>query len=55
MMRQDTAEYEEWRDERLELGVDPEGLNAQSLDLWQPGWSILVVDSGAYEHIDEER
>lgn len=31
---EDTAEYEEWRDERLDLGVDPEGLNAQSLELW---------------------
>ena len=30
----DTAEYEQWRDERLNLGADPDGVNAQSLDLW---------------------
>jgi len=31
---EDTAEYEQWRDERLILGVDPDGVNAQSLTLW---------------------
>ena len=44
--RKDLAEYESWREERLDLGVDPEGLNAQSLELWCLGgrwleWGLL--------------
>jgi len=34
LFAKDTAEYEQWRDERLILGVDPDGVNAQSLTLW---------------------